>query len=427
LAAIAAIMGILETLTKITSKFNGKSSRSIVAAPEGFFFTEDKWLTRRGIMWLGQTCNQRCHFCYFLNRIQDTSHPEHPFMSLEKAKQIAHDLRFKYNNNSLEIEGGESLLWPHINEFVAYCREIGIPAVIITNGTVLSSRERCLQLKQAGIKLLEFSVHGTGALHDRIVGLPGAFEKQWAGIRNARELGIPFGFNVVLTSQGAHDLENVAKHAVREGALVVQFLAFNPFEDQQELMKGPESIPLHSEIAPHLTKALDILYEGGLEANVRYFPMCLIEERHRKSAYHFQQNLYDPSEWDMNSWHWTRRPEQMRRGGECSPHHSSFEALIYGSVEAPSCLSMERKYRTYVRHVLAKDCQYVHPTPCQGCDLRNICEGVTKNYFDAHGSSELKPVELPSGLTDDPLYYTRHQEKLHGHWQLEDQKSTPAP
>src|SRR5262249_57224668 len=83
---------------------------------DGYFQTREKLLTRRGVLWLGQTCNIRCHFCYFLDRIEQKDHPEHPFMDLEKAKKICHDLRFKYGNTSIDIQGGEPTIWRHIDE-----------------------------------------------------------------------------------------------------------------------------------------------------------------------------------------------------------------------------------------------------------------------------------------------------------------------
>ncbi len=43
---------------------------------DGYFQTRDKLLTRRAVLWLGQTCNIRCHFCYFLDRIENKEHPE---------------------------------------------------------------------------------------------------------------------------------------------------------------------------------------------------------------------------------------------------------------------------------------------------------------------------------------------------------------
>ena len=51
-----------------------------------YALTNYRALCRRGVLWIGQTCNLRCHFCYFLDKIETNSHPEHPFMELEKAK-----------------------------------------------------------------------------------------------------------------------------------------------------------------------------------------------------------------------------------------------------------------------------------------------------------------------------------------------------
>ena len=69
--------------------------------------TTRRVLTRRGVVWLGQTCNQRCYFCYFINRIEDHKHPEHAFMSLDKARRIMDTLRHFYGNRSVDIQGGE--------------------------------------------------------------------------------------------------------------------------------------------------------------------------------------------------------------------------------------------------------------------------------------------------------------------------------
>src|SRR5262245_66371418 len=83
-------------------------------------------LTRRGILWLGQTCNLRCQFCYFLDRIEDESHPEHPFMTLDKAKAMCRTLVEYYGNNSIDIKGGEPTLWPSMHDLVTYSVEIAL-------------------------------------------------------------------------------------------------------------------------------------------------------------------------------------------------------------------------------------------------------------------------------------------------------------
>ena len=55
---------------------------------DGYALTNYRALCRRGVLWLGQTCNIRCHFCYFLDKIDHKHHPEHAFLPLEKPKNM---------------------------------------------------------------------------------------------------------------------------------------------------------------------------------------------------------------------------------------------------------------------------------------------------------------------------------------------------
>ena len=123
-------------------------------------------ITRRGVMWLGQTCNLRCHFCYFLDRIEDESHPEHGFIPLEKAKAICRTLVDFYGNNSVDIQGGEPTIWPPIYDLVAYCAEIGLAPTLITNAQALANRRVVARFKEAGIRDFLVSVQGLGPVYD---------------------------------------------------------------------------------------------------------------------------------------------------------------------------------------------------------------------------------------------------------------------
>jgi hypothetical protein len=296
-----------------------------------YFQTPEKLLTRRGVLWLGQTCNIRCHFCYFLDRIEKKDHPEHPFMDLEKAKRICHDLRYKYGNTSIDIQGGEPTIWRYIDDLVAYCHEIGLYPTLITNAIALARREKCVQLKEAGVRDLLISVQGLGPVYDEIVGLPGGSVKQAQGLQNCIDVGIPFRFNSVLSLKALPQYVDIAKLAVSSGALAVNFLAFNPFEDQATGHRSSVNVPRYSDVAVELNKALDVLAEGGVEANVRYFPACMVEERHRKSMYNFYQLSFDAHEWDYDSWSWTGQQPQRMKWGEPSGHHADLAALTYSS------------------------------------------------------------------------------------------------
>jgi MoaA/NifB/PqqE/SkfB family radical SAM enzyme len=195
--------------------------------------TRRRVITRRAVMWLGQTCNLRCHFCYFLDRIDNKEHPEHPFMSLDKAKRICSTLVGHYGNNAIDIQGGEPTIYRHVYELIHHCREIGLLPTLITNAIPLSNARNCDQLKQAGIRDLLISIQGLEGTYDRIVGVDEAFPKQMRGLENVAHAGIPIRFNCVLSKPVLPQLQKIVGLAIEYGARVVNFLTFNPFEDQQ--------------------------------------------------------------------------------------------------------------------------------------------------------------------------------------------------
>ena len=241
--------------------------------------TRKRTITRRGVLWLGQTCNLRCHFCYFLDRIENTAHPEHAFMSLEKSKQICSTLVEHYGNNAIDIQGGEPTLYKDIYSLVRHCREIGLMPTLITNAIPLFKRENVHKLKEAGIRDFLVSIQGIGDTYDKIVGVVGSFVKQMQGLDNIIEEGIPFRINCVLSKPVLPQLGEVADLAIAKGARVVNFLAFNPFEDQQ--LSGKRStvnVPRYSEVSLVLDEAIDKLEAAGVEVNVRYFPICMVAQ-----------------------------------------------------------------------------------------------------------------------------------------------------
>ncbi len=295
----------------------------------------ERKLTRRGVMWLGQTCNLRCQFCYFLDRIENESHPEHPFITLEKAKDICRTLVEYYGNNSVDIQGGEPTLWPPIYDLVAYCTEIGLAPTIITNAQALASRPVVLRHKQAGVRDFLVSVQGLGSVYDQLVRRPGAHERQMRALRNLQEEGIPFRFNSVLSKPAVPQLGEIAQLAIRTGAEVVNFLGFNPFNDQETGKRSAENVPRYDELREPLDHALDLLAEAGVEANVRYLPFCVVSERHRSSVYDFPQIPYDLHENDFASWSWTDLPAQRVRDMPLSPPFGLGPRLRLGPLRAP--------------------------------------------------------------------------------------------
>ena len=374
-------------------------------------------LTRRGVLWLGQTCNLRCHFCYFLDRVRANNHPEHPFMNLNKAKEICSTLFDTYGNKSIDIQGGEPTIHPDINALVRHCRDIGLMPTLITNAIALSRKEACQKLRDAGIRDMLISVNGLGETYDAITGVPNGHKKQMGALGNLRETGIPFRFNCVLAKSILPDLADVAGLAIESGARIMNFIAFNPFEDQQKNGRSFENVPSYMEVSGPLTHSLDLLIHAGVECNVRYYPFCMVEDKYRRYLYNFQQLPYDLHEWDYASWSWTGQQPQRMREGHVTPAVSLREANTwsrqFGNREeymaADIGIDDEYRHSAFIR--AREHCAYQYAPQCSTCSVKNICDGFHGDYAALFSADEAHPVEL-GGEVDDPLHYVREQEKV---------------
>lgn len=383
----------------------------------GFLKTTDRVMTRRGVIWLGQTCNLRCHFCYFKSRVATRDHPDHPFMSLAKAKAICTTIRETYDNTAVDIQGGEPTIYPEIEELVFYCVGIGLRPTLITNALVLDSIERCRSLKAAGLRDLLISVHGLGKTYEALAGVPGSHRRQMKALENLSTESVPFRFNCVLARSVLPQLTDVAALAREAGARVVNFIAFNPFEDQQEKQRSGHDVPSYAEVSGPLVEALDLLREADIECNVRYYPLCMVSEKYRKHLYNFQQLPYDLHEWDYASWSWTAAPPQRRRHGELTPTVSLRKANTRSSLFGHSAyladptLTREEEYRHSAMIRAREHCGYKYDRVCDRCSLKGICDGIHGDYAALFGVTEAKAVGLDRNV-EDPKYYINEQVKI---------------
>ena len=329
----------------------------IVIERDGYALTTHRALCRRGVLWIGQTCNLRCHFCYFLDKIMDRNHPEHDFLPLEKLKQMCKTLVDVYGNNSVDIQGGEPTIYRHITDLMRYCNEIGLKPTLITNGQVLANIDKCRQLKDAGVYDLLISMHGLGKRYDKIVVVDGAAAKLQKAIANVAEVGIPFRLNCVLCADALPDLMGVAKLAVEKRARAVNYIAFNPFVDQAcGGKRSAENVPKYSDVMSYLLPAIDLLDAHGIEVNVRYLPFCLFPEKYRKFLQNFQQITYDLHEWEAAGEAWSSQSAQRESLAELSEPIDFFRYIetlrLRGCSQELEQLSAERRWGPSVARTL---------------------------------------------------------------------------
>ena len=413
------------------------------AAQANLTWTRKRTLNRRGVLWLGQTCNLRCFFCYFLTRIEDNSHPEHPFMDLEKAKEICHTMRYKYGNTAIDIQGGEPTIYPGILDLISYCDEIGLYPTLITNGLHLAKPGVLEKFKEAGIRDFLVSFHGIGEVHNQVVQKKNAYEKMCTAIARMRELDIPFRYNCTMTKPVMPLVPEVADKAIEYGARAVNYIVFNVFEEDQEERKNShrndEGEAKYSILKPYLTEAIDKLEDHGIEVNVRYLPMCMVEPRHRKNIYNYQQLSYDHHEWDYGSWIWSGLQPQRMKGEPTDVRMKIGWSDRRTIARLPKIRALREKSPALVNGIMAlqnagagieealrgkaallreegmkrarDDGDYRYDAKCNQCAARYICDGFHGDYAHHFGTDEADPITNVAD-SQDPCYFTRNQRKF---------------
>ncbi|MEM0101476.1 MAG: SPASM domain-containing protein, partial [Candidatus Methanomethyliaceae archaeon] len=100
---------------------------------------------------------------------------------------------------------GEPLIRKDILELVKFAKDNNLYVAIATNG-ILLTKEKCKELKNAGVEYLQISLDGAKALtHDTFRGVSGIFDKTIEGIKNAVNEG--FFVNIATTVTNHNFLE----------------------------------------------------------------------------------------------------------------------------------------------------------------------------------------------------------------------------
>lgn len=138
-------------------------------------------LTERHWVRLTRCCNNRCLFCLDTDAQDGTVRP-----AGEVRDDIARGARL--GRQRLVLSGGEPTIHPELIPLVEAGAKAGYERVqIVTNGRMLARPGFVEDAVAAGLGEVTVSIHGhRPELHDRLVGVPGAFAQTLRGLRAAR-------------------------------------------------------------------------------------------------------------------------------------------------------------------------------------------------------------------------------------------------
>jgi radical SAM protein with 4Fe4S-binding SPASM domain len=123
-------------------------------------------------------CNLNCKHCY-----SNSGAVQEEELNTKEALNIVDQLT-DAGVTALAFSGGEPLTRKDFFNVARHAVQRGLYVSVATNGTLLT-KENVRRLKETGIHYVEISIDGaTAQTHDTFRGIPGAFEKALAGLRN---------------------------------------------------------------------------------------------------------------------------------------------------------------------------------------------------------------------------------------------------
>jgi radical SAM protein with 4Fe4S-binding SPASM domain len=320
-------------------------------------------------------CQNRCAFCYAASPYREAQRPP---MTTDEVKRVMERILFEAHVPSLSFTGGEATLRRDLPQLVRFGERLGFRVNLITNGLRAADEAYAASLVDAGLASAQVSLEaGEAALHDRIVGRPGAFERTVAGVGSFARLGIHVHTNTTLCAANLDHADGLIRFVARD--LGLRTLSMN-MVIRTGVARGPEGSDMevsYTEVARRLPALLDVARAEGIKL-VWYSPIpyCIfnpvLHGLGAKSCACVDGILsVDPT-------------------GQVLPC-SSFDAGIGSLLDLPYRRIYNGRAARYWRG------KRFTPPACAGCPDLDICAGGCPLYWDAAGSF----AELPRPGADD--------------------------
>ncbi|MBI5629738.1 MAG: radical SAM protein [Elusimicrobia bacterium] len=309
---------------------------------------------------LNYACNAKCLFCS-----QDFDWRKAPNeLPFEKAVEHLY-LAYKNGYRRLGFTGGEPTIRRDLPNLIALARKIGYTYIRIqTNGVRIADYDYVKALTDAGLTFVKFSIHGHEAgLHDKLVEVPGAFDKCLRAIENLKKLNVGIGVNIVLNEWNY-------RHLVEFYELFLIKLELSNFVIIAPLYEGnmTSHVPLMgarlTDMAPHIRRA----YEVFTRINFPKPPLLL----------HFTPCVLPGYEQQMLGW-------------------SAFNTMVVSPKGEKRDLDMTAQFHT------------VKTEACGRCVYNDRCIGFDKSYARFFGIGEIAPLSEVPQRYDAQSQRPRHE------------------
>lgn len=164
-------------------------------------------------------CNLTCAFCYAGCAAAGlpAGWSEERTMSDDEVCRVLDRIATEARCPSVSFTGGEPTTRPALPRFVAHAAALGMKVNLISNGQLLDER-RVAALADAGLSSAQLSLEGpSAAVHDGLVGRPGAFDRLWAAVGRLRRHGVRVHTNTTVNRRNLEHLEAIVDLVTARG------------------------------------------------------------------------------------------------------------------------------------------------------------------------------------------------------------------
>lgn len=330
-------------------------------------------VTTRAMIDPTRLCSLRCSFCYYA--------PDDDFYTVKPWEKQAQEIidAAARGCDSCDITGGEPMQNPHVIELVKLAVEKRVYPRIITS---LICPEKTLDgVLDAGVADWLISMHGAkDETHNAIVSVPKARSLQ---VRRLAKIAARMRYccNYVMIEKNQTEMVDWAHWLLSLDHLppkVVNFINYNPhYGAQQKMHAQALAQVVDPAIAGSvLDEAIDILEDAGIGVNVRYTPMCMVAERHRKNICNDLHVAFDFGEWD-----------------NAIPSRALSHGVKYGRQ-----LSASNELQT---------------EPCASCGLKPMCGGANRIWHqlatEKFGREVLVRQPYPEFVSEPAFWHYRRE------------------
>lgn len=158
-------------------------------------------------------CNMFCDHCY-----RDAGVRSEDELSTDEARKLIEEIK-KAGFQIMIFSGGEPLMRPDIYELATFATNLGLRAVMGTNGSLITA-EVARQIKEAGFMAAGVSLDSLDPVkNNNFRKLDNAYQLTVEGMHNLKEAGVPFQIHTTVMDWNVMELEAITDFAIGVGAM----------------------------------------------------------------------------------------------------------------------------------------------------------------------------------------------------------------